>query len=535
VKNVQFIGGRWRARLTVPAELREIVGKRELVELLTDEPRLRERQALKALNQFHAILEDARDRLERNRPTLSKAAKYHFRRELELDDVDRSNRLHERSQLESEGRSIYATDLRRLTAGHASREEAEALIGWAADDLTQRGLAPDVPRTELLRALAEVQLEAFEHAAARDRHELGPIVPRSKLLSAPDDEHAEDRQEAEGGPLLSDILLKLHKERTASRLSMKPKTMEEHRNAIRMFEEFMGRSVPVREVGKKDIVAYKQALLETPLYYTRRFPGLTLPQARRANRQRAEPLPCLAPQTINMKWLSHLTTVLQWAVDNDYAKSNPAKGVRVMTPSASQKEPSRKPFSAQELELIFGHDLFKNPAEYGLKQWATLVMLYTGVRGSSEMAQLPLDAVHELQGVMVFDLDGKLKNTRSKRLVPLHRDLVRIGFLKYVEYQKRSGSDRLFPDWEPVDRVNDWFNVTFLRKTLGITDKSKVFYSFRHTLMTALTREGCPRELVEMITGHRPQGISSVYIQESPVELMQKQLNRASFRIPILR
>ena len=136
---------------------------------------------------------------------------------------------------------------------------------------------------------------------------------------------------------------------------------------------------------------------------------------------------------------------------------------------------------------------------------------------------------------MVFDLDGKLKNTRSKRLVPLHRDLVRIGFLKYVEYQKRSGSDRLFPDWEPVDRVNDWFNVTFLRKTLGITDKSKVFYSFRHTLMTALTREGCPRELVEMITGHRPQGISSVYIQESPVELMQKQLNRASFRIPILR
>ena len=81
--------------------------------------------------------------------------------------------------------------------------------------------------------------------------------------------------------------------------------MEEHRNAVRMFNEFLGFDQAVASITKQNIIDYKQALLKTPNRYTMRFPGLTLPQAIKANQKLAEPISALAPKTINMKWLSH--------------------------------------------------------------------------------------------------------------------------------------------------------------------------------------------------------------------------------------
>lgn len=77
MKNVQQVRGEWVARLIVPAELREIIGKRELVESLPSEAKLRERRALAILNGFHARLDEAREIAAANMPTLSTAAKAH--------------------------------------------------------------------------------------------------------------------------------------------------------------------------------------------------------------------------------------------------------------------------------------------------------------------------------------------------------------------------------------------------------------------------------------------------------------------------
>lgn len=65
--------------------------------------------------------------------------------------------------------------------------------------------------------------------------------------------------------------------------------MEEHKGAVRMFEEFMGSAVPVWSITRQHVIAYKQALLETPTRYTIGFKGLTLPQAIKANKKRPEP------------------------------------------------------------------------------------------------------------------------------------------------------------------------------------------------------------------------------------------------------
>ena len=90
MKHVQHVRGKWVARVTVPDDLRDIIGKRELVEDLPGDGKGRERQAHAVLNRFFATLDDARAVLAANRPTLSTAAKAHYRAELEADDKGRA-------------------------------------------------------------------------------------------------------------------------------------------------------------------------------------------------------------------------------------------------------------------------------------------------------------------------------------------------------------------------------------------------------------------------------------------------------------
>ncbi|WP_277021496.1 MULTISPECIES: site-specific integrase [Paracoccus] len=521
--------------MTVPTELRDMLGMRELVAPLGGDKKEAERKALVVLNRFHAILEEAQEAVAANRPSLSTVAKAHYRAELANDDKGRAVRHPSDQAFFTYSRSVYANKLRLLVADTLDRDEAEALIGFAADDLMSKNLAPDVPRDVLLKTLAQVQLEALARFEERDGGKVILSEPTLPVLTAPDPQPITmapgDRP---SGTTLSDVLTAFHKERGAGGRSLAPKTMEEHKSAVRMFEEFKGGPVAVQAITRKDVIAYKQVLLETPTRYTQRFRGLTLQQAIKANCKRPQPFETLDPQTINMKWLSHLSSILQWAANNGHIEVNPAQGVRVDTGSAKHRGPSRLPFDQADLQRIFGTALFTDPKTYTTKQWALLVALYTGARSSSEIARIKLSDVRDESGILIFDLQEATKNAHSKRLVPVHRDLVKLGLLDYVASLRASGAVRLFPDWQPEDKINRWFLRTYL-PSVGIEDGKKVFHSFRHTLKTELIRTGCTKELSDLITGHEDQSVAAVYVHDVPLKRMQAALDCVTFKLPILR
>ena len=379
MKYVRNVRGRWVVRMTVPEELRAIIGQRELVEIgLPSDATSREKQAVAIINAFHAKLDEAREVWESlgeaSRPTLSSAAKEHYLSELEQDDLARATSLEQAAAL-APMRTVYANKLRLLVAGKRENDEAEALMGYAADDLKRKGRAPQVDRPTLLRTLAEIQLQALEAFEERDAGKLKLTLPSHPLLAEPD-------------PI--------------------PKSM---------------------------------------------------PAAS-------------APKTINMKWLSHLSSILQWASNNGQVETNPAQGVMVDTGSKVHREPSYLPFTKDELKLIFGTELFRDPSTYGLNQWALLVMLFTGVRNSSEMARMKLTNIYTEQGVPVFYLAEASKNQRSKRLVPIHDDLVKLGLLDHVAKLREKGQELLFPEWAArPDKVNDWFNNGYLVSHVSRTAK----------------------------------------------------------------
>jgi integrase len=542
MKYVSFTRGRYAVRITVPEELRGIIGKRELVEPLGGDKKIAERNANGVIAGFLATIDDAKAKLQAKQPTLVGAAKAYYTLALDEDDAARLDppSLDEASL---PGTAVdllpgYAEYLRHVIAGRLDSADAESLIGHAADKLQARGLLPDLSRPELLKVLAEIELEVIGVVQARDRGDVLPPPPRNRLLNKPDPEPEPDPVDRAHGVTLDEILVAFHRERTAGNRTLASKTMEEHKVAVRMLHEFLGGAVPARSISRKDMLAYKQALLETPSRYALRFPGLTLPQAIKKNAKRAEPFPTLDPATINMKWLSHLSTIFRWAMNNGRLDINPADGVRV-DEGKGYKEPTRVPFDQDDLAKLFGSTLYTGTprTQWSTQQWALLLALYTGARSSSELARIRLSDVYREQGVDVINLALASKNVRSKRLVPIHRHLIDLGFLAHVEQLRQKGQDRLFPDWEPEDKINRWFLRTY-REEMGVTDKRKVFHSFRHTLKTALARYGVNRDVSDLITGHKDQSVGGIYIGDAAVTMVQAMadgLNRVDFSLPVLK
>ncbi|QCO56297.1 site-specific integrase [Pseudorhodobacter turbinis] len=579
MKYVQQVRGKWIVRVTVPPELRAIIGQRELVERdLPSDTRTREKMAHGILNRFFATIDKAREIFEtrKNSPpiALSDAAKRHYSVTIAQDELKRASmptptdiqsekdraldmlaqeqREHRQTatsvinattgfELMAGARSFdHNNRVRRLTALRASFRTGETR--WIEPAVQQYikdnhyDVQPDTRAwRDLADAFARAEIEALERTLERDRGNFSGCAS-DPLLTAPatepDINSPVDTLDGKS-MLLSEALSAFHNERTAGGHSLAAKTMGEHRNAVRMFKEFIGADIAVDAITKKHLIEYKNALIKTPNRYTMRFPGLTLPEAIKANAKRPEPFSTLASKTVNMKWLSHLSGILNWAQENGHIEFNPAKGVRVDTGRKTHHEPSRLAFTKSELYEIFGHSMFADRSAYGLKQWALLIMLYTGVRNSSEMARMKLEYIYIEQGIPVFDLADASKNQGSKRLVPIHNDLVRLGFLDHVEALKKRGETLLFPEWaQRPDKVNDWFNDVYL-VSLGLKTKKKVFYCFRHTLATELARAGVPRELSKMISGHAPQEVASVYIQASPIKLMATELNKVKFDLPI--
>jgi len=110
MKYVQHVRKEWCLRITVPAELRGILGCRELVERhLPQDTRTRERVVLPMIERFLTQIDDARASLvaakSADTPTLSMAAKNHYAKTLLADEMKRAA-LPDAKALKSEQDSI---------------------------------------------------------------------------------------------------------------------------------------------------------------------------------------------------------------------------------------------------------------------------------------------------------------------------------------------------------------------------------------------------------------------------------------------
>ena len=207
----------------------------------------------------------------------------------------------------------------------------------------------------------------------------------------------------------------------------------------------------------------------------------------------------------------------------DVEMKNPVQGISIDTSIGKKK---RVPYDAQDLNRIFHSPLytgFKSRQKRHLqgdmivrdaKFWLPLIGLFTGAR-EEEIAQLHIADVSEEKGVLYFHINDygenkSVKNENSIRIVPVHNELLKIGFKQYFDRLKDNGEQRLFPDLKlsPDARYAKEFSKWYGRycRKIGIvvqTERTrKDFHSYRHTLITATRRAGIAIEDRMQIVGH---------------------------------
>jgi len=245
----------------------------------------------------------------------------------------------------------------------------------------------------------------------------------------------------------------------------------------------------------------------------------------------------LAPRT-KEKHLDRLRTFFNYCIARRLLDFNPVQGLSI-TNKEQDETSSRLPFDGSDLAKIFDPSnwVFTQPH----KHWAPILAVYTGAR-VNEIAQLYVEDIEHVQEIWGLHINRrfngqKLKNSHSRRFIPLHTDLLKLGFLDYVQDVKKAGFKHLFPglSWGvngPGDTVGDWFNRTYLRKTCGILDRAKSFHSFRHTFASLAERSGLSDQRIARLTGHSAGNsvLRQHYIQ--PSTLVERATDIASIQFP---
>ncbi|PTR09934.1 site-specific recombinase XerD [Nitrosospira sp. Nsp5] len=238
-----------------------------------------------------------------------------------------------------------------------------------------------------------------------------------------------------------------------------------------------------------------------------------------------------------------IRALLTIAEHEEWIVLNPAKGI--MLPALKGKKV--RSYTPEECKKIFNSPVFLNgerpiAAKGEAAYWIPLLMLFTGAR-REEICQLTTERVKESDGIShllinPIDDDGRLKTDESQRAVPIHNELIKMGFLAFVKKQAEAGGGQLFPLLKPNKREQygakwgDWWG-RYIRQTIGITDKRiSPAHSFRHLFITECKRlrfrEDYERALVGHVGGSRKDAhdeYGELLIPELAVEL-----NRIDFR-----
>lgn len=156
-----------------------------------------------------------------------------------------------------------------------------------------------------------------------------------------------------------------------------------------------------------------------------------------------------------------------------------------------------QPFDTEDLIKIFNPKTYfkreKNKDNH--KFWIPLIALYSGMR-LNEICQLKTNDIKSEKNIDYIQItdegeDQSVKNYASARRVPIHPFLKQLGLMEQINFVRKQKQERLFYSLTYTEKskyagiMSNAFRY-YMDKRIGITDKKKVFHSFRHLARVTL-------------------------------------------------
>ncbi len=400
-----------------------------------------------------------------------------------LIDFDSQIRIQDHNFAQDEIDEQDVKDLRRGMAGALSDEDFETIVGERIERYRFRGNTTVQKGTPEWRDLAmKLCVSEYEALARHAERNEGVFngTPAHPLLS-----NAMDNIEPEIPPLPLKGLLQDYLT-AQGRIGRGREAGRRWTPVFADLARFIGHD-DARRLTKKNLMDWRDVSLQT-----------------------------LAPKTVADVYLASVRTVLSWAVANDKLEENVAEQVRQFVPKKMQAR--EKGFTLPEAVRILRVALdyvpvktdnprtTEAPATSAAKRWAPFLCAFSGA-GISEITQLRKQDIRREGDVPIMRItpDAGTVKAGGYRDVPLHPQLVELGFLEFVAsagegplfYQATKVKDSVTAARTVSGRISNWL------QSLGlIPDGVAPNHGWRHRFTTVGREIGISDRVIDAIEGH---------------------------------
>lgn len=283
------------------------------------------------------------------------------------------------------------------------------------------------------------------------------------------------------------------------------KRIKAYETAVTRFVKFIG-SRPIETITKQDMADFRQLLERLPCRPSKEVKKLPLKEQAELSGEK------ISPQTVRNQLMA-LSSIFRLATEDELISVNP---VSLMPKRKRQRQANKDlDFTPDEIALIFDMPLFhgEESPHGAMAYWVPIILYYTGAR-VEEIAQLYTKNIIQDSGIdciQIESTDEQSTKTGLSRIVPLHRHIIELGFLEYVQ----SREHYLFTELKTPSGKSSY---NFLRwwgeyiRSHGITRKDiKPTHSFRHTFITHCRSTNARKDIQNDITGHAQEDVSGGY------------------------
>lgn len=318
------------------------------------------------------------------------------------------------------------------------------------------------------------------------------------------------------------------------------KTLSRYQSQLDFMMQFWGGDTPLQEITYPKMLTLLDALENYPVHAEKRYPKMSIKQRIAHAEKHLSRKDLLSYKSIG-HYLSCYSRFFGYCLRVGYMDGkNPVAGLK---PTIKRQMLERKVFTVKDLQRLFANPAYekrfisqKNGED---AFWIPLLALFTGFR-LSECCQLHCGDIKQEQGIYYIELveddergEGKrkLKTRSSSRIVPIHPELIRLGFIDYWKRMSKGkeASSRLFPNIPFSSNKSPYrgFQRQFEAhvKKIGVRNAENyyVFHSFRHTASSSLINNGMDENsfLHNALMGWSNDGMRANYSKPSLQKLYE--------------
>ena len=420
---------------------------------------------------------------------------------------------------------------------HYRRRVPDALRAIVGKKEVWRSLGTDSPTVALRRShtIAAAIEQEFEVARLRaglpvDQTVLAALGPQAGATGrAIEPASAHSEAEVASGITLGEVYDAYMADPTRD---WSPTTRMAYQTTRRVVVAILGEHTPARSITRAQCRDMIEVLRWQPRNASKLFPGLSPMEI--AAKAKADQRPDLINAANLNTYLNKLGGVFNWAVKEEMIDRNPAQGLRV--PDPTLRRDKRLPFSTAQLRAIFAAPLYTGCLDDGsgyatpgpkrprnARFWIPLISMFCGLR-LNEACQLDVADIRLIEKIACFVVtersdasttDKRLKTASSERVVPIHPELLSLGFMEFVAVRRRTSEVKLFAEvgMGATGYRSTTFSAWFARFATKAAANSRktCFHSLRHGFRDALREAQVPRDIALALGGwSAPGGSASV-------------------------